>query len=50
MEQKDVGKLDQLEVVQCIECGSCAYVCPARRPLGFNNKDGNAILKGDQSK
>ncbi len=50
MEQKDAEKLDQLAVMQCMECGSCAYVCPARRPLGFNNKLGKAILKEAQSK
>ena len=23
----------QNHVMDCLECGSCAYVCPARRPL-----------------
>jgi electron transport complex protein RnfC len=23
----------QNHVMDCIECGSCAYVCPAHRPL-----------------
>lgn len=50
MEQKDAVMLEKLQVMQCMECGSCAYVCPARRPLGFNNKLGKAILKEAQSK
>lgn len=50
MENKDAARLEQLKVMQCMECGSCAYVCPARRPLGFNNKLGKAILKEAQSK
>lgn len=50
MEQKDAEALDRLDVMQCMECGSCSYVCPARRPLAFNNKLGKAILKEAQSK
>jgi len=50
MERKDAEALDRLKVMQCMECGSCAYVCPARRPLGFNNKLGKAVLKEAASK
>ena len=32
-ERNNVGMLRTLSVSGCIECGSCAYVCPARRPL-----------------
>ncbi len=49
VERKDAEALDKFKVMQCMECGSCAYVCPARRPLGFNNKLGKAILKEAQS-
>ncbi|MEG0829268.1 MAG: electron transport complex subunit RsxC [Anaerovoracaceae bacterium] len=44
-EAKDAEKLEALKVNQCMECGSCAYVCPAKRPLGLNNKLGKAFLK-----
>ncbi len=30
------GRIDLAEqnhVMDCLECGSCAYVCPAHRPL-----------------
>ena len=29
-------KLEELSVTMCMECGCCAYVCPANRPL-INN-------------
>ncbi len=29
----DVGETEKLGVLSCIECGCCAYVCPAKRPL-----------------
>ena len=45
MENKDAARLEQLKVMQCMECGSCAYVCPARRPLSFMNKLGKAVVK-----
>jgi electron transport complex protein RnfC len=25
--------LDKFHVTDCIECGSCSYICPARIPL-----------------
>ena len=24
---------EKLNGMECIECGSCSYICPARRPL-----------------
>ena len=48
--RRDAQALSDLKVMQCMECGSCSYICPARRPLGFNNKLGKAILKEAQSK
>lgn len=50
VERRDAEALEKFKVMQCMECGSCSYVCPARRPLGFNNKLGKAILKEAQSK
>ena len=32
----DAGNLaeaEKLNVMACIECGCCTYVCPAKRPL-----------------
>lgn len=37
--------LRELKVMQCMECGSCSFVCPAHRPLVFMNKLGKAMVK-----
>jgi electron transport complex protein RnfC len=33
MEAENVEQAEELCVMDCIECGSCAYECPAHRPL-----------------
>ena len=43
--KRDAQALSNLKVMQCMECGSCSYICPARRPLGFTNKLGKAVVK-----
>ena len=30
--------------MNCIECGSCTYVCPAHRPLTQGCRDGKASV------
>ena len=30
--------------MNCIECGSCTYVCPANRPLTQGCRDGKASV------
>ncbi len=32
-EKKDAARLAKLDVDLCMLCGSCSYVCPAKRPL-----------------
>ncbi len=32
-EFSDWDKAEEFSIVDCIECGSCSYVCPANRPL-----------------
>jgi len=44
-DRQDIERLKELDVMQCMECGSCAYVCPARKPLGFTNKIGKQLVK-----
>ena len=44
-ENHDAQMLSDLQVMQCMECGSCSLVCPARRPLAFMNKLGKGIVK-----
>ena len=43
--KRDAQALSDLKVMQCMECGSCSYICPARRPRGFTNKLGKAVVK-----
>lgn len=49
-DKKDAERLDALKVMQCMECGSCYYICPARRPLSFINKMAKGYLKEATSK
>lgn len=49
-ENEDTEGLSKLQVNQCMECGSCAYVCPAKRPLGFTNKLGKELVKEAKAK
>ena len=44
-EAKDVDKLNRFNVMQCMECGSCSYTCPARRPLALTNKLAKMMVK-----
>ena len=44
-DRRDAEALNRLKVMQCMECGSCSYICPARRPLGFTTKLGKAVVK-----
>ena len=44
-ENKDVDTLNKFKVMQCMECGSCSYTCPARRPLSFTNKLAKMMVK-----
>ena len=44
-ETGNVERLNDLKVMQCMECGSCSYVCPAHRPLAFMNKLGKAMVR-----
>lgn len=41
----DVGALEALKVNLCMECGCCAYVCPAKRDLVMSNKLGKQLLR-----
>ena len=49
-ERKDVETLNNFNVMQCMECGSCSFICPARRPLSFTNKLAKMMVKEATSK
>lgn len=38
-------QLGQYNLMDCIECGSCAYICPANRPLTEAIKIGKSKLR-----
>lgn len=41
----NVEALRKLKVNLCMECGCCAYVCPAKRDLVMSNKLGKQLLR-----
>ena len=43
---KNWEKVEQEDIVSCIECGSCQFTCPAHRPLLDNIRLGKATVMG----
>lgn len=43
-------KAGQLRIQDCIECGLCSYICPAKRALVTWIKDGKAGLAAERAK
>ena len=43
-EQNDMEMLEKLRANLCMECGCCAYACPAGIPLVQKNKLAKAAL------
>ena len=41
----DLERLDGLHVMDCIECGSCAYGCPAGIPLVQSFRTGKKLVR-----
>lgn len=37
-DRKDEEQLEKLNVLLCMECGCCSYVCPAKKQLSFINR------------
>ncbi len=42
---KDVEELKALHVDLCMECGSCSFVCPAKRPVAQTMKEAKDFLR-----
>lgn len=42
---EDIEMLKKLQVETCMECGCCAFVCPANRPLIQSNRIAKAKLR-----
>lgn len=44
-DKKDVDALKDLQVLTCMECGCCSFVCPANRPLVQLNKISKQMIR-----
>ena len=44
----DYDKFNELNVGICMECGSCSYVCPAKRPLTQVMRVAKSICRGQK--
>ena len=42
---KNTAELGRLMVDLCMECGSCSYVCPAKRPVTDTMRLAKAMLR-----
>lgn len=49
LEETDCDKREAIlkreDLPQCMECGCCAFVCPAHRPLVEHNREGKTFLR-----
>ena len=46
----DVVKLDELAVMNCMECGSCAYTCPAHRRITASIREGKGFYRSESAR
>lgn len=44
IEAEDIASAEQISLMDCGECGSCAYVCPAHRPLVHHFRRGKGVV------
>lgn len=44
VEADDIALAEELNVMDCFECGTCSYVCPAHRPLVQHHRRAKAII------
>jgi electron transport complex protein RnfC len=47
---RDVESLKGTGVMVCMECGSCAYSCPAGKPLVQSMREAKALLREEAKK
>ncbi len=50
LKQNDIDALSKSGISNCMECGCCAFVCPAHRPLTQTNKLAKAALRAQKAK
>jgi electron transport complex protein RnfC len=44
IEADDIEEAERRNVMDCFECGACAYLCPAHRPLVQHMRRAKAII------
>ena len=44
------GEAEALHVMDCIECGCCSYICPARLPLVQTFRMTKAAMRGERAR
>jgi len=47
---KQYDEMAEYNLMDCIECGSCNYICPANRPLAEAIKTGKSKLRAKAKK
>ena len=47
---KQMDKFEEWYGLECVECGSCSYVCPARRPLAQSVKTMKKFVLAEKRK
>ena len=45
-----VDELKKLHIMDCMECGSCAFTCPGKLPLGESFRLGKKMVREDSAK
>ena len=48
--RRDYAEFEAAGGMNCIECGSCTYVCPACRPLTQSCRDGKTYVMTQRRK
>ena len=46
----NVEELKRLNLLDCIECGSCAFTCPGKLPLVERFRMGKQMIREDSAK
>ena len=46
----DAESFEKLNGMECVECGSCAFICPAKRPLTQAFKEMRKVVAANRRK